>query len=537
MPTPSPTSVSPPEFGRAARTSGRARRRLARLLALALLALPAGAREVPITLLHTADLHGRLVNLVPQEGFDRPAGLLRLATLIRAARAEAPNVLLLDAGDTIQGSPESYATRGRAVVEAMEQLRFDAWTLGNHEFDWGLETLAALVEGTPVPVLAANLRPLPGSPHPLPAVRSHIVVERDGVRILVVGLTTPGIPRWSLPELIGTLRFPGGAETLRALLPALRAEAADIWVLLVHQGYRGGQVDHANEVRDLVRGFPEFDVVIGGHTHEFVPGLAVGGTLYAQAGYHGAALGRVDLVYDTVARRVVRKEGRLIPVQEETPEDPELRRLFGPVVEQARARLDRRVGSLAAPVGPRDGPPGQSGVERLLRGAIAEAVGAEVVVHGALSSAALPAGPVTERDLWRLVPYENRIGVAYLTAGELREILEEVLARSDERTAMGIGGLRATLRPGAAAGRRVRALRLPDGSAAHPRRRFRVAFNSFTLASAGGRYPRLRQLALRPEARFELTAIETRDALRAYLARHPDADFGSPPTDGFFEEP
>ena len=518
-----------------------ARRRLGVRVAAAvgwgLLACGAAAREVPVTLLHTADLHGRMAVLAPSDDADRPAGgLLRLATLIRKVREDVPRALLLDAGDTLQGSPEGYATRGRMIIEAMERLGYDAWVLGNHEFDWGLPTLARRVEETTLAVLAANIVPLPGTPHPLPRLRPYSIHEVDGIRVLVVGLTTPGIPNWSLPDLIGTLQFPSGVDTLRRLLPELRAAAPDVWVLVTHQGYRGGFTDHANEVASLIRAFPEFDVIIGGHTHAFVPGQMIGGILYAQAGSHGAVLGRVDLVYDTVQRRVVRKEGRLIPVRADTPEDPEIAQAFGPELDRMRARLRRRIGSLAAPITPRADAPGQSSAERLLRAAIAEAVDADIVVHGTLSSAVLQPGPVTEADLWRLVPYENRIGIARLTFRELREILEENLAHRDGRRRMGIAGARATIRPDAPEGRRVRALRLPDGRAAHPRRRVRVAFNSYTLASAGGRFPRLRQLAMQPEARFELTEVETRDAVRAYLARHPRADFSTPPTDGFVLE-
>ena len=478
------------------------------------LALSAAAREVPIVLLHTADLHGHLTTSVPAPGeTNSAAGLLRIATLVREVRRTAENVLLFDCGDTYQGAPESYVSKGRVMVDAMALLRYDAGLVGNHEFDWGVPRLAALVGACPHPVLAANVVAREGVTNPLARVQPFLVRDLDGVRIAIAGLTSPGMAKWFLPQWLGALEFPRSAPTLERILPAIRSAKPDVLVLLVHQGLPHGPADPVNEAADIARRFPEFDVILGGHTHEEVAGQLLEGTLYSQAGPHGGSLGRVDLVYDTVARRVTSKRGTLLPVTADVPEDAELARAAAPVLKKAAALLETSVGRTAAALSPPE-------AERLLREAIAAASGAQLVLHGALADVGLPAGVVRERDLWRVVPYENRIGTAWLNFPELREILEEDAAWHGTPHFLNARGLAFDLAAGAPAGQRIRRLRLADGTVPHPRKRFQVAFNSFTLASGGGRFPRLRAIVLQPESRFELTETDTRDALRQYLRAH-----------------
>lgn len=509
----------------------------ARTLLVAVWAAAAAAREVPITLLQTTDLHGRLVNPLPERPTDLPeAGLMRVASLVAAVRAETPNVLLVDCGDTVQGTPYSRETGGRIILRAMEQMRYDAWVIGNHEFDWRLDALRALHDATRIPMLAANVSVAPGAEHPLPKLRPYIIRELDGVRVAIVGLTTPGIPNWLLPEYLGPLMFGRSVAALEAIMPRVRAEKPDVYVLLVHQGLRPTD-DFASEVNAIAAAFREFDVIFGGHTHEAIEGREIGAALYQQAGYHGHYLGRVDLVFDTTARKVVRRSGRLLPVTANVPEDEDLKALLGTELERRLAGLDRVVGRTIGPVSGDSRPPGFSQTAAVLRAAIAEATGAEIVLHGALSEAGWEVGLIRERDVWRVVPFENEIGTAMLTFAEIREILDENAGLIGARAFLGARGLNAVLREGAPEGKRVARLTLPDGSTPHARRRFKVAFNSYTLASGGARFVKLRDIVRRPESRLELTGVDTREALRAYLRRNNPLTPPENPADGLTIEP
>jgi 2',3'-cyclic-nucleotide 2'-phosphodiesterase (5'-nucleotidase family) len=126
---------------------------------------------------------------------------------------------------------------------------------------------------------------------------------------------------------------------------------------------------------------------------------------------------------------------------------------------------------------------------------------------------------VRRRDAWRLVPYENRIGVLSLTAQELREVLEENAVLAGSIHFLGAYGVSYELRPDAPRGKRVGDLSLAGGEKPHPRRRFRVAFNSYSLASGGGRFPALRRLADSPTSRARMTDIDTRSALVDYIRK------------------
>jgi len=460
-----------------------------------------------------------LVNLVPEAGVPMEAGLWRCATLVRQIREREPNVIWVDCGDTVQGTLESLTSGGRLMVEALARAGCDAWVIGNHDFDWGLPALRALVERAPMPVLAANVEPAPGAPPPLPGARAWVIREIGGVRVGLVGTTHPTTPRWQPPGWMEGLLIRAPQDTIGGALPALRAAGADVLVLAIHEGLRPGREDPAPGAAALAGRFPDFDVILGAHTHEAVAEQILGGgVLYAQAGFHGQWLGRVDLVYDTVQRRVVRKRGTLLPVDGSVEPDPGLDALARPALVRASNQLARVIARVSGPWLGDEVAPGDEPVARLLRRAILEESGAEVVLHGRLSDAELAGPELRLRDIWQWVPYENRIGICRWTAAEIRAAMEEMLSTAS-KTAIGITGLRAHIDPSAPAGSRVVRLELPDGSAPHPRRRFHVALNSHTIASAGGRWPRVRQMATMPEAALRWADLDTRTMLTRWLER------------------
>lgn len=494
--------------------------------ALCVAAGPAPAREITVTLLHTTDVHGYIESTRDYEGRENVGGLLRCATLIRNIRAETPGALLVDCGDLWIGSPESYITRAGIVRKAAAWLNYDAWVIGNHDFDWGLEAFQRILESAQSPALAANIRSRPGAPNPAAAAHPYLVREVDGIRVALVGLTTPGIPGWFLPEFLGPLEFENSVPALRRIMPEVRETGAEIRVLLVHQGARPFADDEANELEAIAAAFPEFDLILGGHTHQVVPGLRIRDVWYAQSGYYATALGRADLVYDTVRQAVVRVDSKLLPVGPDVEPCAELQAVVQADLDRTAAQRNKIVGRTARDLAASVKPPGQSPVQQLLALAIAAETGAEIVLHGILEETAIPAGPITGGDLWRLVPYENRVGLLSLTAAEIKAVLEENARHLGTTQFQGILGLSYDLDPAAPPGRQVRNLRLPDGSKLHGRKRYRVALNSYVLASGGRRYPLVRRLVSKSNTRFELTDIDTRAAVARYLRKHRPLDLG-----------
>jgi len=479
---------------------------------------------VPLTILHTTDLHGHILPSYDYDGNEGVGGLLRCATYIESVRAQTPNVLLVDIGDTIQGSAESLRSGGLVMMEALRWLNYDAWVLGNHEFDWGLPALRKVHDACSIPILGANIGPRRGAEMPLPKVRPFLVREVDGVRLALVGLTTPGIPTWTLPDYLGDLQFESSPETISRILPAVRAENPDILVLLVHQGLLSYGDDHANEVNEIARRFPEFDVIIGGHSHSVQENVLVHGVLYTQAGYHANWVGRVDLVYDTVSDRLIEKRSEVVRMATDYAPHAGLREHLGSILPETESYLSEVIGHTLSPIAASLKLPAQSPLQQLLAKSIAAEVGAEIVIHGVLEDYEIPAGDITREQLWRIVPYENRIGVARLLPGEIRGILQENLDYAEKYYFQGVYGLRYDLVLARAGNGMIRNLRRADGTAFHGRERVDVAFNSYVLASGGRRYPKLRELTALPSSRLRLTGFDTRDAVEKYIRSNSPLD-------------
>jgi 2',3'-cyclic-nucleotide 2'-phosphodiesterase / 3'-nucleotidase len=483
------------------------------------LALSAGARQVPVTILCTTDVHGHVSPYQDSGSGVEIGGMLRCASAIEEIRRNQPNVLYVDCGDLIQGTAESWLTQGRIMTRTLEWLHCDAWVIGNHDFDWGVDALVALHDQTSLNMLSANLVVRPDSTNRLYKVRPFVIKEVDGVRVGIVGLTTPGIPTWTLPDMLGNVSFTRSVRALAEIMPSLRAERPDILVLLVHQGYQELGDDNANEVNQLARSFPEFDVMLGGHLHRPLASARLNGVLYSQAGYYGNWLGRVDLVFDTVRKKVVSKTADVIAIEDRYKRDSELEALLRADLDKAKSYLSEELGVAETGLVASVKAPAQSPIQQLICRAMVGAAKADLALHGVLEEGSIGPGTITRSDIWRIIPYENRIGVVELTLSDLRDILEENAKQIGSLHFLGVYGLSYELHPNAPPGERVQNLCLADGRKPHARKRFRVAMNSYTLASGGGRFPVLRGIAERPESRLEMTDIDTRTAVVEYVRK------------------
>ena len=502
-----------------------------RLIALLFtLSAAAHAREIPLTILFTTDLHG---HIWPTEDYEQQAdlgGFLRCATRIDAIRAGQTNTLLIDVGDTFQGSPESFLTGGRLMIDGLNFMNYDAWVLGNHEIDWGPETLAGLHDRVEVPFLAANLYFAGSHSNWLPKIQPFVIREFDGVKVGIIGLTTPGIPRWSRPHLLNNALFKGSVDALREVIPAVKDAGADVIIVAGHQGYREAGDDFANEVQTTLSAFPEIDVYLGGHTHKPVEEMTINGALYSQAGYHGIWLGRVDLVYDTVSKTVVSRRGQLERMDASVPFHAGLTARWQSELEAAKIKLDRPIGSVTNHLTVTPDELGRSPMQEFISRAIAEASGADFVLHGSLGDISVPAGPLRYRDVWNIIPYENTVGLLSLTPAQIKEVIAENYARKITPMSLGPFGFSFTVNNDASPGEMIDNLRDASGEPLEARKRYRVAFNSYTLASGGNRYNNLRKLADQPASRLEMLPMDTRSVVVDYIERTSLRSVGGPAT-------
>ena len=236
------------------------------------------------------------------KSYGRVGGLDRIATLVKAIRAERPGrTLLLDGGDTWQGSYTALKTEGADMVQAMNALEVDAMT-AHWEFTYGADRVKALKDQLKFPFLACNVKDTGFGD---PVFDADMVFERGGLTIGVIGQAFPytpvANPRWMVPEW----SFGIEEEKIAARVAALREKRVDLVVLLSHNGF---DVD-----RKLAARVPGIDVILTGHTHDALPQpVVVGNTLLVASGSHGKFLARLDL--DVKDRRVAAWRFKLIPV-------------------------------------------------------------------------------------------------------------------------------------------------------------------------------------------------------------------------------
>ena len=173
---------------------------------------------VQISIIHTTDLHGHILPTSDYAGNADLGGFARCVTQIRRWRRQNRNSILIDVGDVYQGTDVSLRTNGALIIDLFNHLKYDAWVVGNHEFDWGVETFMNALAKSEMPVLAANMHGKAGgeiSANPFVKIQPYILKEVDGIRIAVIGVTTPGMPFWFRPEFIRGFDFEYAVEPVR----------------------------------------------------------------------------------------------------------------------------------------------------------------------------------------------------------------------------------------------------------------------------------------------------------------------------------
>lgn len=234
---------------------------------------PAASRnQRKIVIIATSDVHGNLWGYRYEDGLATVNdGLARVAAYVRELRESGTEILLIDNGDVFQGNmltDDVYNKRPEdkhPVALALNAMGYAALTLGNHEFNFGLGLIERIKQELSFPVLAANVWDAEGRPFAEP----YVILEQRGIRIAVIGLTNPNVPRWDGNKVEG-LKFGHMAETAQAIAASLRSEGkADLIVISAHAGMvaefdEEGGSDAAGRIAELV---PEADVLLVGHMH------------------------------------------------------------------------------------------------------------------------------------------------------------------------------------------------------------------------------------------------------------------------------
>ncbi|PRY95386.1 2',3'-cyclic-nucleotide 2'-phosphodiesterase/3'-nucleotidase [Hasllibacter halocynthiae] len=460
------------------------------LVALHPFSARAQANQAHLRLMETTDLH---VHVWPYDYYsDRAvdtAGLARTASIVDAIRAEATNAVLLDNGDFLQGNPmgdyiayEKGLPQGdvHPVIAAMNALGFDASTLGNHEFNYGLEFLSKALGGADFPVVSANVVTREGATPTADAtlVPPYVILDRevtDGagvahpIRIGVIGFVPPQIMTWDRRHLEGNVSVRDIVAAAEAYVPRIREEGADLVLALAHSGIGPAErTDGMENAAIPLARVPGIDAILTGHHHRVFPGEdyadmpgvdaqtgTIEGVPAVMAGYWGSHLGLVDLLLerDGNAWRVVSSTSEARPIYERgedravvplVEDDPEVLEATREAHEETLDYIRRPVGETAAPLHSyfalvADDPSVQIVslaqlwyIEQMMQGT--EWEGTPILSAAAPFKAGgrggpeyytdVPAGPVAIKNVADLYLYPNTVRAVTATGADVREWLE-----------------------------------------------------------------------------------------------------------------
>jgi 2',3'-cyclic-nucleotide 2'-phosphodiesterase/3'-nucleotidase len=399
------------------------------------------------------------------------------------------------------------------MMLTMNALHYDSMTVGNHEYNFGLQVLNKARGEARFPWLSANTYDTgTATTHYKP----YLVKEVQGVRVAILGLTTPGIPNWENKPNYAGLEFHEAVSEAQKWVPMLRnQEKADVIVIAMHMGLEEdlttgipspSQVPNENAAMAIARQVPGVDVILMGHTHRPVNDLLVNGVLLTQANRWASHLARVDLYLeqDSNARwRVVAKSASLIPVTEKTEIDPEIARLGEPYDKETQAWLSRAIGESSKDLMANGCRFHDTAIIDLIQRVQLEAGNADVSMAACFNERAqIPKGPVTVRDIAGLYEYENTLVTLELTGQQLKDALEHAARYFEEyQPGKSIADLVDTRMPGynfdvaegvsydidlsKPLGQRIQNLKF-NGQPLSPSQKLRVVTNNYRVNGGGG---------------------------------------------------
>jgi 2',3'-cyclic-nucleotide 2'-phosphodiesterase/3'-nucleotidase len=405
--------------------------------------MDANIKKVVITILETSDIHGNIMPINYANNEKRDLGLAKVASLIKKKREENPNVLLIDNGDLIQGTPLTYhysridSSDINPVIRVLNHLKYDMAVLGNHEFNYGREILNRAIEESDFPWLCSNI--ILRDSNEFYTGKPYMIKEfEQGIRVGVVGLTTKYIPNWENPANIERLLFENPVDHAKKWVRFLREEEkVDIVVVSYHGGFERNldtgepteKLTGENQAYEICMEVEGIDVLLTGHQHRAIAGKKINGVLILQPGTQGMLLGKASLVLEKTSHgiRILEKNSELITASEAV-EDEEVIKMIESYEVKTQKWLDQPMGKIKGDMVVRD-----SMAVRTADNALIEFINkVQMEYSGAeISNTALfdnhsPGFPsdVTMRDIVSNYIYPNTLRVLRITGYDIKEALE-----------------------------------------------------------------------------------------------------------------
>ena len=474
---------------------------LTSLTVAAVLALPADS--ILLRVLTINDFHGALETRGYSWSKGRPIGGIAAVKGMMdslAAECRCPSIRL-DAGDQLQGTLVSNLVAGRSSVEAMNLLGLTAAAIGNHELDWGVDTLVARIGEAKYPWLAANIIDSATGKR-VAWSKASAIVTAGRYRIGVIGYILPSTKTIVMDRFVRGLRFPGGMASMANAVADVKAAKPDFTMLVAHDGAFCDSLSCTGEIIDLARQTDStvFDLIVAGHTHTLI-NTVVNGIPIVSARSSGTAVGIADLVLGPGGTRRWRVRVESVYADAIRPDSAGVA-----LVERYRPLIDRLAKQVVARL--RDtllAERGEYPLGNLIADAQRGAAPADVGLmnNGGIRRALLP-GPITYADLFELQPFGNNIVRLSIPGRELKRVLEHSLLGGAPNAH--VSGLKVRYDRTRPVGDQVVEIKTLDGTRINPRRFYVLAVTDF-LAGGGGGYDMLRQYRQTRTGKTDLEAM------------------------------
>lgn len=386
-------------------------------------------KTVTLRIVETSDVHGAFFPYNFTERRDMSGTMARVSSYLKRQRKEMGNrLILLENGDILQGQPTCYYTnfvatdKPNIAAEVVNYLKYDAQTFGNHDVEVGHKVYDKWIKELNCPVVGANIIDLKSGK---PYVEPYVIIEREGVRVAILGMLTPAIPNWLHQNLWSGMRFEEMVSCTKRWVKILREqEKADVVIGLFHSGWDGGIVtdeydeDATQKVAEQVEGL---DVIFFGHDHR-ERNTTVKNVLCLDPSCNAQKVAVATIQVRN--GKVTSKKGELIDVTKE-PLDEDFMRHFQPRIDEVKAFVERKIGVFNENMLSRDAFFGPAAFVDLIHQLQLEYTGADVSFTAPLTfNSEIKAGPVYQSDMFKLYRFENGIYVVRMTGKEIRNFLE-----------------------------------------------------------------------------------------------------------------
>jgi 2',3'-cyclic-nucleotide 2'-phosphodiesterase/3'-nucleotidase len=391
------------------------------------------SKKVTITILATTDTHGNLTSYDYLKKEELPYGFLQISTLIKQMRKTKDNIVLVDCGDSLSGFPimDYYYKAGEKEtvpsVSVMNYLEYDVVVPGNHDFDFGKNFFEKAAQQSKFKWVSANILTDKGMEYIYP----YSIVEREGVRVGVFGLTTPFTGASQPPQNISGLKFGDLTEYAKKVVEMLKKEKVDLIVGLVHAGLgeensKEQMLENAcYQIAENVKGI---DVMLFGHTHKEVSYKTVGDTLLCQPGNYGKSLGvvLVDLQQRDGKWEILTKSSTLLPSTGIKPDKKVLKQIKY-AVKGVEKFLNQKIGSFSQDVVFTNTPLNPGNGFDIYYKAVSAFAKPDVLmlpIPVPDSKLAVQGETIRVRDLYKMSYYDNYLVLFQLTGEEIKSLME-----------------------------------------------------------------------------------------------------------------